>query len=165
MRRTPLWLGTIAVGSLALGMTSAVALAQDGLSTQDHPIVGTWLAEEPPATDVFHADGTVVSITAGGVVAGVWQPTGPTSADVTVRISVPDGSVAFLRGEVEVSEDGATYTATYTVEFVGADGTSSGQLGPQTATASRIVVEPMGSPAAPFPEEPAAPTATASPAA
>jgi hypothetical protein len=163
MNRIPLRLGTIGLACLALALTPAVAVAQDEASTQAHPIVGAWESEDPPGTDVFHADGTVVSITADGVVGGVWEPTGPNSADVTVRIPTPDGGVAFLRGGVEVSEDGSSYTATYTVELVGADGASSGQMGPQTGTGSRIVVEPMGSPTAPFPDLEAAPAASASP--
>lgn len=60
-----------------------------------------------------------------------------------------------ISGTVEVSEDGRTFIATYTVEFSEeADDDRTvpfGQLGPVTVTAERITVEPMGEPVAPLP--------------
>lgn len=165
MARIAPMLGTLGLASAALALMSSVVLAQEaspGPQMGTHPIVGTWLAEEPAGTDVFHADGTLLSITPEGTIAGVWESTGPSSAAVTLRFPIPDGSEGTLRGVVEVSEDGMTYTATYTVELVGADGTSDGQLGPGSGTGSRITVEPMGSPVAPIPVGPG-PAASPSP--
>jgi hypothetical protein len=41
-------------------------------------------------------------------------------------------------------------TAEYTLEFVGPDGSSSGELGQAQATGRRIAVEPMGTPVGPL---------------
>ena len=96
----------------------------------------------------------------------MWQPTGPQSADVTIHFQQADAegatSTAIVRAAVEVAGDGQSLTATYTLEFIGPDGTSSGQLGPTTATGTRLAVEPMGTPVGPLvaPFSPAASSAS-----
>ena len=71
-----------------------------------------------------------------------------------------------IRVAGEVSEDGQTFTAEYTIEFTG----EGGEYGPGHVTATRINVEPMGTPVGPVealfpdlfpPEEGTAPPGTA----
>ena len=56
-----------------------------------------------------------------------------------------------------MTEDGQSFTGTYTIEppagVAEAMGIPAGQLGPGNVTAQRIAVEPMGEPVAPLPEE------------
>jgi hypothetical protein len=65
----------------------------------------------------------------------------------------PDSFIGFsiVRADVVIAADGATLWATYTIEFPDRAGSTSGQLGPVIATASRIEVEVMGEPVAPVP--------------
>ncbi len=69
-----------------------------------------------------------------------------------------------VRATVEVDETGGAFTARFTGEFIEPDGTATGEYGPGTATATRIAVEPMGTPAGPlevlFEEEAAVATPT-----
>lgn len=72
---------------------------------------------------------------------------------------------------VTLAEDGQSFAGTYTVEMPAgmaeAMGVPVGQLGPGEVTGQRIVVEPMGTPVGPLPQEggPAqSPTPEASPA-
>ena len=51
-----------------------------------------------------------------------------------------------IRAVGEVAAGGDTFTATYTIELTGPDGTSQGEYGPGTVEARRIAVEPMGTP-------------------
>jgi hypothetical protein len=76
---------------------------------------------------------------------------------------------AVVRRITRVSEDGQSWTAEYTLELTGEDA-PPGEYGPGSATATRINVEPMGTPAAPVealfpdlfpPEEGTAPVGTA----
>ncbi len=50
-----------------------------------------------------------------------------------------------IRATGEVSADGQTFTGQFTIEFTG-DGFPTGQYGPGHVTATRIAVEPMGTP-------------------
>jgi hypothetical protein len=68
-----------------------------------------------------------------------------------------DGFIGFntLRGSVEISADGESFTATYTLDLPMRAGGTSGQLGPVAASGVRVSVEPMGEPVGPFvPEGP-----------
>ena len=51
-----------------------------------------------------------------------------------------------IRAAGEVSEDGQSFTAEFTIEFTG-EGAPSGEYGPGHVTGTRINVEPMGTPA------------------
>lgn len=102
-------MGTLALATVLLGLMPSVAVAQDSSPAADmatHPIIGVWKSAPDPGTDVFHADGTFVSITSDAVIAGVWEPSGPRSATITVWFPSPEGSQVSLRGGVDVSEDG-----------------------------------------------------------
>ena len=51
-----------------------------------------------------------------------------------------------VRAAGEVSEDGQSFTAEFTIGFIG-EGAPSGEYGPGHVTGTRINVEPMGTPA------------------
>ena len=121
------------------------------------PIVGAWLLtvdefpEDPPQLVAFHADGTYHEADADGTTGiGSWEATGPTSFNLTFVEIFPtddEGSVGMqtIRAAGEVSEDGQSFTAEFTVEFTG-EGAPAGEYGPGHVTGTRINVEPMGTP-------------------
>jgi hypothetical protein len=123
-----------------------------------HPFVGAWLLtvdefpDGPPQLHAAHADGTYHGVDADGVTAiGSWEATGPNSFNLTIiaQFAADDvGSVWMqtLRVTGEVSEDGQSFTAEFTVEYTG-EGTPAGEYGPGHVTATRINVEPIGTPA------------------
>ena len=147
----------------AFGLRSGTA-AQD-TTTEGHPLVGTWLADtdqESPDnaldTFVFSADGTFFQSEAGGgSVLGAWEATGDRTATLTAVGAEADengtnvGSI-WIRASIEVSEDGNSFTAEYTIEFVQPDGAASGEAGPGIATGDRLVVEAPGTPTVTFEE-------------
>lgn len=51
-----------------------------------------------------------------------------------------------VRASVTTDADGNSFTAPYTIEFIGPNGKSTGQLSPVTATATRIMAEAPGTP-------------------
>ena len=127
-----------------------------------HPLVGTWLldtnADDPenaPEVTIFTADGAYISVDAEGFPNhGVWEASGEQSATLTI-VSPGMEEDAFagtfiVRATIEVDETGDAFTAQYTGEFVEPDGTGTGEYGPGTATATRITVEAMGTPAGPL---------------
>jgi hypothetical protein len=160
MRRGLLTLGASTL--LLAALMGPGALAQDASSTTaDHPLVGTWLVDtnaaddaNPPSTVVFHSDGTYLEIDVDGVAGGVWEATGPQTAALTFGFRGRDENGAVIgstiRADVEVAADGQSLTATYTIDFLGPDGTATGELGPGMATGTRVTVEPMGSPVGPL---------------
>ena len=163
MRRVP-----VLVLVMLVALVGIVALSRSGAATahdatpdakDHHPVVGTWLAdtdtddpESLPSTFIFSADGAFQEVNAEGDVGlGRWEATGDRSVGLTIWFFGTDedgefGGTAVVRAEGEVSEDGQTFTATYTLEFVDPDGTGTGQYGPANAMGTRLAVEPMGSP-------------------
>ena len=154
-------LGTLIVGG-------RVFAAQDAtpVTPAEHPLVGAWLVDAEPENpdnqlelDVFSGDGTLTGVLADGVTAGVWEPTGENTANITFRFLDAEGS-GIIRASLEVAPDGQSFIATYTLEFTALDGTSSGEIGPGMAEGTKFTVEPMGTPVASFEEalgaEPAA---------
>ena len=82
------------------------------------------------------------------VAVGAWQPTGEQTVQLTIWSRGPDGT-AVVRADIEVAGDGQTLTASYTVQFTSPDGTmDTGEVGPFTATGTRLAVEPQGTPVA-----------------
>ncbi len=165
------------LAAVAVGVGSR-ALAQEATPAAmgEHPLVGTWLldtnADDPtnaPEVTIFTADGAYISVDAEGFPNhGVWEATGERSATLTI-VSPGMEEEAFagtfvVRATAEVDETGDAFTAQFTGEFIEPDGTATGEYGPGTATATRIAVEPMGTPAGPlealFEEEAAAATPT-----
>ena len=126
----------------------------------------------------IHADGTLQETATDGTTSiGSWEATGPDSFNLTFHSLSLTGSTDRLEGSFamstirstgEVSEDGQSFTAEYTVELTG-EGAPAGQFGPGSVTGTRINVEPMGTPVAPvealfpdlFPPERTAPAGTA----
>ncbi|MFN8590145.1 MAG: hypothetical protein U0031_01705 [Thermomicrobiales bacterium] len=124
-----------------------------------HPLVGAWMLDgdvadpaNPPEVVVFTADGLYIGADAfGGNTLGVWAPTGPRTAAITLAFPAigSDGAPAGLvqvRGTVEVAADGQSFTAPYTLEIKPYDGSRSGEYGPGGATGTRMLIEPMGEP-------------------
>lgn len=163
MRRT--WLLTV-MAILAVGLIAVrglVGAAAQDAATQGHPLVGTWLVDadpndpaNPPDTFVFTGDGGFVEKDADGTVElGAWRATGAATADLTVispetsEQGNPSGTVK-IRAAIEVGADGDSFTAQYTLEYVGADGTSTGEAGPGQATGERLAVEAPGTPVMSF---------------
>ena len=132
-------------------------------NSSDHPLVGTWIVdvntqdmEDPPALLTIGDDGTLrLTDCCNGPGAGVWAPSSTRTADATVMLPWydDDGFVGYntIRGDVVVSSDGDSLTATYTMDIPARDGTTTGQLGPVTATGTRMTVEPIGEPVGPLP--------------
>jgi hypothetical protein len=157
-RRTALaGLGAGGLG-LAFGARSVAAAAQ-GLTPAGHPLVGTWFlttssANPTNADDLFilHADGTYIEANADGSVRlGVWEPTSPTTATLTITAYSRDAAGASLGGitirlTITLNPDGNSYTAEGTIELTAPDGSLSGQAGPVRGDATRMMVEAPGTP-------------------
>jgi hypothetical protein len=140
-----------------------------------HPIVGAWILtveefpEDPPSLVAFHGDGTFHEANADGTTGiGSWEATGPNSINLTFLELDEEGATGMIRAAGEVSEDGQTFTAEFSIEFTG-EGAPAGEYGPGHVTGTRINVEPMGTAAGSledlftqFEEEGTAPTGTES---
>lgn len=150
--------------ALAAFILNRGADAQDP-ATQGHPLVGTWLvdtdpgsADNSPDTVMFSSDGTFVQSEAGGgAQLGAWEATGERSAVFTFVGADVDEEGSFLgslmiRASLETSDDGNTFTADFTIEFIQPDGTGGGQAGPGIASGERLVVEAPGTPVITFEE-------------
>lgn len=141
-----------------------VARADQEADARTHPIVGSWVAENSENTYwliSFSADGTVRGASQNGPSMGAWIAAGDRTADTTLRVAMEleagTAGLGTIRGSVEVSADGQSFTATYTLELPeGADSggqVPQGELGPVAITGVRIAVEPMGDPVGPVPSE------------
>jgi hypothetical protein len=176
MRRLPVAGSILVSGLLAIGGLGSAALAQSAspMPTDESPAVGAWVLTiadnptSPPQEIILHADGTYLQYDGtGGVSIGAWEATGPNTGTITlVQYGLDDtGKVGHstIRATFEVAPDGNSLTAAYTVEYFGADGSDTGQMGPGSATGTRVVVEPMGSPVMPLQGPPASPAASTAP--
>ena len=175
-RRTALaGLGTGGLG-LAIASSPRQASAQDAtpFPIAGHPFVGTWIVDrnpddptEIPTYNVITADGGVIDPTVGG--AGVWEATGPDTANFTLTGTIAElGGYFLVRGSLVVDAGGGTATASYSSTILAADGTTLDELTLAQGTAHyvRIRIEPqdaVGQPLAGFPvwtpPPPATPTA------
>jgi hypothetical protein len=159
-------LGSIIVLVIALVITSGIGAAgqfRERMGAFGHPLVGTWIVdidtattEDPPGLLTINSDGTLrLTSCCQAPGAGAWRPTTRRTADATVLLPFFDdeGFIGFsiARADVVLSIDGLTFTATYTQEIPDREGGTSGQLGPGTASGSRLIVEPLGEPVAPLP--------------
>ena len=156
----------LALAGLVAGSRGTTAQQGTPGATSAHPVVGAWLLNTNPSNPhnplsvaVFSPDGTYQESDADGSDgAGTWQATGADTAILTFVIPQQDnkGNAAGfvrIRATVTVAADGASFTAPYTLELVDASGKSSGQLGPATATGTRITAEAPGTPVGPIPPE------------
>lgn len=155
MRRSSKIASVVAAIPFVVGGLASATLAQDDTvwPTADSPIVGAWLidvgndAGTAPTTAVFHADGTYLQTDSGGVGVGSWEATGPNTGALTFTVYDAEDAGGFssatVRATAKTSEDGASLTGTFTLEQISVDGTSTGQMGPLTATGTRIEIEEM----------------------
>lgn len=127
-------------------------------STEDHPLVGTWLLidaadpDSPPFLGAFSADGIYQQADYDGLSGyGAWESTGPSSAALTFVQLFSDGEGVFggsatIRATIEVDPDGQLLTGAYTLELGGVEGAPTGEYGPGAVTGTRLGVEPTGTP-------------------
>jgi hypothetical protein len=146
--------------ALTIALGGGVAAQDATPSTMaGHPLVGSWAIDtdtedpaNPVALGIFSSDGTYLEVEVDGFIGvGGWEPTGESSANMTFWFVTPDGS-GTVRASIDVAPEGGTFTATYTVEFVSPDGTSTGEIGPGTAEGTKLSVEPQGTPVGSFEE-------------
>ena len=167
MRRMPVLLSVVAVvllGAVAAGRSTLGSSSHDATpaaALAGHPIVGAWRLTDPafpddPLTLVhFYADGTYLQAEADGPVGvGSWEATGERGVAMTFLAQFGDeaGGVFALtiRAAGEVDAGGDAFAGTYTAELALPDGTSRGEFEPGTVAATRMAVEPMGTPAGPI---------------
>ncbi len=159
-------IGLMLVAILATGVSAKEPFRRGQGSSSS--LVGTWIIDtniddpsNQPDLLVISADGTVQETSCCNAPgAGTWRPTSRRTADATILFPAgdDDGFIGYntVRADVVLAADGQSFTATYTIDFPSRDGTSSGQLGPQTASATRVAVEAMGEPLGPVPQQPVA---------
>lgn len=162
MRRPAILVATVTVLLITLAQG---ALASERLrsGSAGHPLVGTWIVDtntqdtqDPLALLTIAGDGTVrLTDCCNAPAAGAWAPSSTRTADATILLPWfdEDGFIGFniVRGDVVVSADGESLTATYTMDIPDREGGTSGQLGPGSATGVRVSVEAMGEPVAALP--------------
>lgn len=167
MRRLTPTVAVLATLMLAMAALSPAVTAQDE-QTSSHPLVGVWMVDTTPQDpsdplELFTVAPGGVAIPGGTEAGGAaaWSPTGERSADVILLGPAADPQAGFMgyftaRISLEVSEDGETFSGTYTVEFPAAMseafGMAAGELGPDEVTGQRVAVEPMGEPVGPIPD-------------
>lgn len=167
MRRFTSGLAVLATLALAAGVMAAPVAAQDG-SMAEHPFVGAWIIDptpqdpsDPPDLFTVAAGGTVTSASSDGIGSGAWSASGDHSADVTFVVPSVDPEAGFMglltvRASVDVADDGASFSGTYTLEFPAAVseafGMPAGEVGPGEVTGQRVSVEPMGEQVGPIPD-------------
>ncbi len=114
-------------------------------------LVGTWtlvVEGDQPESVVFSADGGYVDVDSEGtVLLGVWEPTGDTTANLTITAYDQEEGAFRIRASFEVAADGQSFTASFTFELLDPKtGDGMGQYGPGTATGTRMVAEAPGTP-------------------
>jgi hypothetical protein len=149
--------GVIGTSAVASGSTDTTVPSD--AATEVHPAVGAWIftvdgfPEEFTELMTVHADGTLEEASTDPTSAmGSWEATGPNSFNLTFNdLSLTEeGSllIGTIRASGEVSEDGQSFTAEFTLELTG-EGAPTGENGPGSVTGTRINVEPMGTPVGP----------------
>jgi hypothetical protein len=151
-RRTAL--AGIGAGGLGVALTATAshAAAQEASPSAmaGHPIVGTWIitrditnTTQVPVVVVFTADGGFID--PGQRVAGVWEPTGPQSAAMTIIPFIEEGNGGYgvVRATMEVDEGGDTMTGFSAITIVAPDGTVVASPEGSNGRATRLQVEPM----------------------
>ena len=145
----------VLLGLLVLGGGRLVS-AQDAAETDysGHPLVGSWHLlidigdgdTSCPSQAAFTANGHYIEVDCEDRVAiGVWEPSGDRTANMTVTYGDPAGAL-LVRAAIEVAEDGQSFTAPFTFEFLDPAGEGMGQYGPGTATGTRLAAEAPGTP-------------------
>ena len=142
-----------------------------------HPFVGVWMIDvdtddptNPPELITVHGDGTYTEFSFDGPGVGSWESTGDSTAALTIWFlgANDDGSFAgatIIYASVTVAADGQSFTADYNLANMDATGATTEQYGPMHAMATRLTVEPMGTPVGPASDlyEQGSPVATPAP--
>jgi hypothetical protein len=184
--RRPAILTATTTALLVLLAPGALAFDRERSRSEAHLLVGAWVVDtntadalDPPGLLTIGGDGTLrLTDCCNAPAAGAWVPSSTRTADATLLAPWfdDDGFVGFntIRADVVIAADGEALTATYTMDIPDRAGGSSGQLGPVTASGTRLQVEALGEPVGPLPvepaedapaeEDPAADATTASPA-
>ncbi len=174
-RRTVLGSSAALAAALSVGAARRSFAAQEAtpVPMTGHPLIGTWIIDrdttttaEVPVVVVFTADGSFID--PGGLgAAGVWEPTGPRSAVMTL---IPfdeerTGGYIVVRSTLEIDEEGDSMMGPASATVVGPDGTVV-VTEEYSTRATRMQVDPManaGQPLAGFPTWTPEPPATATP--
>jgi hypothetical protein len=165
MRRVPVLVVVMLVSLLAIiaAGRSSPTRAQDAspAAMSQSPLIGSWQLDtdtddpsNPPELIVFSEDGAYLEFAIDGPGVGRWESSGADTADLTIWFLGADengyNGTTVVRASIQMSADGASFDADYTVELMQPDGTMSGQYGPGHAHGTRLSVEPMGSPTGPL---------------
>ncbi|MDF3039725.1 MAG: hypothetical protein K0Q71_2431 [Thermomicrobiales bacterium] len=145
MSRSPILVALVALVVLSGGILPSWSVgAQEATPTPmtGHPLVGAWILDRdlthptnPQQLVVATSDGLYLGVDYGGRISvGVWEATGPRTADITLHVTADE------QGVVEVREDGLSFTAPYTLEVTGQDGRTEEYAG-TTAQGTRITAE------------------------
>jgi hypothetical protein len=164
---------TIVLMTLLLAAVAA-APGVAGQDTAEHPAIGTWIIDtspedgSPPELAIVAPGGIIINAFPEGTAYGSWAATGDQTADATFVAPADDPEAGFLgfftvRTSFEVAADGQSVAGTYTIEYPAplrqAVSAPVGQYSPVEVTGQRVIVEPMGEPVGPIPEEPVEPPA------
>jgi len=135
-----------------MAFVSSPSAAQDAATV--HSLVGVWEMSvdlgqgdtQCPAQISFAPDHSSVQVDCEGVVAvGRWEPTGDTTANLTITAYNSDYGRYMIRVAIQVAEDGQSFIGSFTFELIDAEtGEGLGQYGPGTATATRQIAEGPG---------------------
>ncbi len=162
----------VLVGAILTG-GGGFGAAQDA-GVKDHPAVGSWLVESDPdlealsiRTLVVSADGTALAISSvapnGSTGAGVWAPSGDSSAILTFTLVTNGPAYIVLRASIDIAADGQSFTGIFTDEAVfdptSPEGTG-GEMGPGRLTGTRLTAQAPGTPSVSFEEFFSVPGAT-----
>jgi hypothetical protein len=174
MRRVPLLIALLAI-TVAVGLVLSSAhlrtSAQDATPNPSGGFVGAWRvsSENPGGASQgmlsLMADGTAVfsgrpAAPTGGEPAvvflsaghGAWEQTSPTTATASFTVFIADGQGNFLwvvtdSVEMTLDPDGSSWSGSYSSTTADPNGNILGTV-PGTATATRITVQPVVTPAA-----------------
>lgn len=165
MRRITMLLSAVMLLGTIVMAGGRFVVAQP-VSASDHPAVGSWLVESDPdmgalsmRTLVVSAGGTALAISSvapnGSTGAGVWAPTGDSTAVLTFTLVTNGPAYIVLRASIDIAADGQSFTGTFTDEAIfdptSPEGTS-GEIGPGRLTGTRLTVQAPGTPVASFDE-------------
>lgn len=116
-----------------------------------HPLVGTWLLRFPdepgtgPCLNAYTADGLAFQVYPQRQGQGAWAGTGERTAVMTLVLVRQDGEsvrgTVRVRASLKVDATADAFAGTFTTEFVGLDGASSGERGPLSVAGERVRIE------------------------
>lgn len=165
MRRISIFLAAVVLAGAIIPFWGRFGAAQTD-AVNGHPAVGSWLVESDPdlaaisiRTLVVGADGTALAISSvapnGSTGAGVWEPTGDSSAILTFTLVTDGPAYIVLRASIDIAADGQSFTGTFTDEAIfdptSPEGTG-GEIGPGRLTGTRLTAQAPSTPVASFEE-------------